>query len=237
MFRLGYSAYFRFKGNRETKIGTGKIVSRKYKFILFMIPKVATSSFIFSFPEHSRMDFDAFPTQDSLVKLFLDEQESKHYYKFAFVRNPWARVVSCYNDKICDVNKINKITIIAKYPGLRPDMPFGEFVRWLCSEEGRDEYADRHWKSQYRLLTDDCGKVPFDYVGKLENLEEDMKRICDQISIPEFAIPHRNPGSKHIESRAKTEKFQNYRKYYTKETRNLIAERYKKDIEAFSYVF
>jgi hypothetical protein len=169
--------------------------------------------------------------------LFPDRPESEQYYKFAFVRNPWARVVSCYNDKICNVDKINKVTIIAKYPSLRPDMSFADFVQWLCCEEGRDEYADPHWRSQHELLTDESGEIPLDYVGRLESLEEDMNRICDQTSIPKFSIPHSNPGSKHIESKPKTGRFQNYRDYYTNETRDLIEERYKKDIEEFGYAF
>lgn len=237
MFRLIYLVYFQIKGSRVNKRRASKIVSRKYKFIFFMIPKVATSSFLSLFLREPAMNFDAFRSRDPLAKIFPDPHEFELYYKFAFVRNPWARVVSCYVDKIHNVNKINKVMIIAKYPGLRPGMPFAEFVQWLCCEGGRDEFADPHWKSQCELLADEFGAILLDYVGRLENLEEDMERICDQTCIPRLAMPHKNTKSNAFEGNSKGKKNRSYKEYYTDKTRDLIAERYKKDIEVFGYVF
>ena len=237
-FRLCYAVYYRIKGSRKTKARVGKIISLEHKFVFFMIPKVATSSF-----RRWQAQFEAIRTRSPLSKVVTDQAERERYYRFAFVRNPWSRVVSCYNDKICNVNKINKITIMARYPGLTPNMSFPDFVDWLCSEEGQDAYADPHWRSQHDLLADESGKVRLDFVGRLENLQGDMDEVCERISIPKFKIPHRNRARNGQETGEAGENGESgreprhYRDYYTNETRDLVAERYKKDLETFGYRF
>ena len=228
VFRLGYNFYFFLTGRRRTTFVSGKIVSRKYKFILFLVPRVATRSFLISFVARPSLNFEAFQTREDLGELFPGGHGQSDYYKFAIVRNPWDRVISCYNDKIRNADSINKVNIITKYRGLRPGMSFDEFVRWLCSSEGQDENADGHWISQYKPLTDDKGNIICDYIGRLENLETDFKHICKEIPMPYFDVPHRN------RSRGRDI---NYRKYYNDETRYLVARRYRKDIELFGYDF
>jgi hypothetical protein len=68
--------------------------------------------------------------------------------------------------------------------------------------------------------------MDIDFIGKIENLQNDFNTICDNIGIPRKPLTQRNK-SKH----------DHYSKYYDKETRDIVASRFAEDIEMFGYKF
>ena len=135
------------------------------------------------------------------------------YFKFTFCRNPYSRVVSNYIMCTTDESRINQICQFHNNPS---SMSFSEFVEFIC------KYDNHHWQPQIDFVYG----YDMDFIGKLENFEEDFNNVCDKIGILRQQLPHAN----------KT-KHKHYTEYYDDETRQIVAEKYAKDIEHFEYEF
>ncbi|MEX0921056.1 MAG: sulfotransferase family protein [Candidatus Pacearchaeota archaeon] len=143
----------------------------------------------------------------------------KSYFKFAFVRNPYDRIVSCYEDKVK-----RKFWKEFRELGIKQEDSFKDFVKKISKIP--EEKADRHFVSQSYLLTNKKGNLIPDFIGRFENLEGDYKKVCQKLGI-------KNPPKLPQKNKGKRDK--DYRKYYDKETQKLVEERYKKDFELFGY--
>ena len=84
-------------------------------------------------------------------------------------------------------------------------------------------------RSQYDHLSDEEGNLLVNFIGRYENFSEDFYKIIEAIEVPLMLIPKRN-----IRKERKT---QDYRKYYTPLSREIVEKKYKKDLEFFGYEF
>jgi hypothetical protein len=113
---------------------------------------------------------------------------------------------------------------LTRYAGIQPGMPFRDFVNWLQSEEGSDDYADRHWVSQHRLLPD-CGACS---VSRLERMDEDLPGILSKFGIQVPDIPHERRSVWPVDG---------YREFYDADMRRAVHRRYERDIELYGFDF
>ena len=132
------------------------------------------------------------------------------YFKFAFVRNPWDRTVSEY-----------------RRWGLEKGLSFQQFVRGQWEESEPTRVADRnvHAAPQADFLYDEQRQIGVDFVGQFERLEADWASVCARIG-KRIQLPTANATS-----------HDHYSAYYDDETMELIARRYRTDIDAFGYRF
>ena len=91
-----------------------------------------------------------------------------------------------------------------------------------------DEYLD--WRVtndmylQKRYFFDEKDQLIVDFVGRLENLNDDFENICKIISI-NSTLPHLN------QSRGNN----NIKEYYSKESIDFVYDAFKEDIITFGY--
>jgi hypothetical protein len=152
------------------------------------------------------------------------EDSLRGYDTFAFIRNPFDRIVSCYRDKIFH-NKFHHALYSDYFFDLPADMSFAEFVQRLSAIP--DRLADRHFKSQASSLYEN-GKPLANQIGRFENLREDWRKLALQYNFdPELA--HCN------DSKTKAGVLSDFRAYYDERLVELVYRRYKHDVELLGY--
>ena len=144
--------------------------------------------------------------------------ETENYFKFTFVRNPWDRFLSTY------------FYFRAQGRGGRGDAKMGKVVNRYKSFKDfalnfnnipSNKWVFPHFNEQLNWISKN-----HDFVGRFETLQEDFKTICDRTGIPRHQLPHENKSN-----------HKHYTESYDEETKQIIAEKYAKDIEYFGYKF
>ena len=159
----------------------------------------------------------------------ITQQDFSGYYKFSFVRNPWARLVSEY-----------------RYRNFLSHKSFKDFVMNKLPEPGWDDKY-RHIMPQTGMLYDKAGNLLVDFVGKFERLQQDFDQVCKQLGFEHSGLSHVNSSDKKSrELRRKVrnflrrngeDKLRNYVDFYDTETRETVSQLYRADIKNFGYSF
>lgn len=187
--------------------------------VFFGIPKVATRSVIAAV----RADRDLAAMGLRWGEMTLADALTDSHHPAAtitvIVRNPWARAYSAWSDKIARLDPAgNRARRIARFPGLRPGMPFADFVTWLASPRGGDRGADRHWLSQHCFLP-----RPPDTLLRLEEIGETLPLFGRRLALGQQNATGTAPDA--------------WRAAYTPVLTDAIARRYATDIARFGYEF
>lgn len=181
------------------------------KFIWFRNAKAGTRSILNIF---DKMNLNL--TADHALQCYYSPQYYKDYFKFAFVRNPYDRLVSGWHNKIIDKNFLG-------FENERwEDMK--HFDRFVDYVSGLDlDTCNNHFRRQCHVI--DLNEV--NYIGRLENFEADLSEIFKMLGLPKVEIPHKN----------KSVNRQSYQEYYTASTRQKVERMYRKDLQLFGYSF
>ena len=154
------------------------------------------------------------------------------YFSFAFVRNPWDRLVSCYQyfksggrgfitdiqaqEALADCDSFEQFAVdIEKYQARLSAFPAPEVSLPHMP----------HLLPQVFWTHDDQGREVIDFIGRFERLEVDFGLIGKRLGIP-GDLPHMN-----------TTEHGEYRSYYTSRSRDAIANAYRDDVDRFGYDF
>jgi len=145
---------------------------------------------------------------------------------FSFVRNPWARLVSGYNQKMSQPElsgerPAKRLREIDRR--FRPGMGFEEFAKLVCVLP--DDRTEKHFRSQSYFLKHEGQLIP-DFVGRLEQIEQDWPVLQEVMGV-QLQLRHANKAGD-----------ADYRSYYSDTgIRDLVANRYAEDISTFGYEF
>ncbi|MBS3820915.1 MAG: sulfotransferase family 2 domain-containing protein [Phycisphaerae bacterium] len=170
----------------------------------------------------------------------LDRPEQ--YIVFAFVRNPWERLVSWYTmiheafalglpDALKSRRNLHHF-LYARYNPLWRDVhrhapTFDEFVR-KCRRQIEVKpgihYSCGYPQSDYLKAADDTFRA--DFVGRIEHFAGDVAALGHRLGVDFDTIPHEN-RSLHA----------HYADYYTPQTQAIVRDVFREDIERFGYAF
>ena len=203
------------------------MINHDHRFIFVHIPKTAGNSVnrVFGVKWEDHKDLAAYAAQ-------IPEELFKRYYKFAIVRNPWARMLSDYNYQVKKSRPAASKLFLFDERGEKR-----RFRAWLeavladpfhydpSSWGGAVSSHIHRWSPQVDWISLN-GTMAVDKVIPIERLDSGFNEVCQSLGLRAPHVPHRN-GRFHW----------HYSWYYDDGARDLVAQYYAKDIEAFGYSF
>lgn len=179
------------------------ILFQKFPLIYARIPKVANSSIKAALtrllskpPEESyRTTSDMMwrkgtNGETTMIEAHAAQQRRSSHFIFTFVRNPFDRLVSAYNNKIIENTHLSTAM---RRMGLELNMPFQTFLEITCNTGDAD--LDVHLLPQSKILLHRNSLVPR-FIGRMETMEEDwtiLRRRLRQSGLPSLGrLPEKN---------------------------------------------
>ncbi len=121
-------------------------------------------------------------------KRFWESLTDGEAFRFAFVRNPYARLLSCYRDKIQSQREPRFLLSIGIKDGSIPS--FLEFLQIISKQNPAQ--MNRHWMPQARLIPE---QIKLSMLGRFENLESDLSLLGKNLGLTDVPLkrvdPHR----------------------------------------------
>lgn len=189
------------------------------KFIFIHISKTGGSSIHKMIEDHKKQN--NIPPECRSAHRFMDADSEvdgltkrvdvfyADYYKFAFVRNPWARIASGYYHQIQE--KRDK------------DGNFANFIKRIQNPKISFFYRTQFsWIAPY-------GSIGVDFVGRYENYEKDLDHVCDILGM-ENTVKTQNIRTLFFGK-------YNYKDFYTPALVEKVRVMYEEDIDFFGYKF
>ncbi|HEX5684138.1 MAG TPA: sulfotransferase family 2 domain-containing protein [Ideonella sp.] len=128
-------------------------------------------------------------------------------FRFTCTRNPWDRVVSFY---------------FSPHRG-RVQWTREDFLRFIPTVPATREYLALPGDAAPTLAV---AARNVHRILRFEHLQDDFNAVCSTIGIASQELPRRNRSER-----------EGYRKYYDDETRALVTQRFRDEIEFFGYTF
>jgi hypothetical protein len=213
------------------------MIDDKHKFIFVHIPKCAGTSvykaLLSGLDENNDINntkHGGWDAKNKIYKQHATALQTKefycsgfyNYFRFTFTRNPWSRAISDYlwmtNTDVNSSREMRKGTF-SEYLNNKNDFN-------IKNLKNKSFYRYDHILPQTDFILDENGQSMVNFIGKIENLQQDFNTVCDKIGIPQQELPHANKTN-----------HKHYTEYYDDETREIVAQKYARDIECFGYKF
>lgn len=167
------------------------------------------------------------PTLAGLT-VFHEMASSADTLRFTFVRNPYARLLSAWSNKIAGKPLRPGDPYIDLYLNSRPaarsqpaqSLSFSEFVHFV--HETIDESVDPHWDRQTARVS--VQGLKLDLIGRVETFENDFVTVLHHARKSSIRIPRLNHSGP-----------ADWQPYYSAELANTVYRLYEQDFDIFGY--
>lgn len=148
-------------------------------------------------------------------------------FKFAFVRNPWERLVSWWS-MIDGAREQDHSTPLNKFQSyvLQRASTFQEFIT-NCTDEIIDFDGPKYiFRNQIDYLVDENGEVIVDLIGRFENFQQNFDEVTKRLGRKNARLPQVNSSRHGV-----------YMDYYTPAMAEVVGRHYARDLKTFGYRF
>jgi hypothetical protein len=215
-------------------------ISHKYRVIFIHIQKTGGNSISNLFHELDSELIQELPLANTTKRLkhcfisdiqtILSPELFADYTKFSIVRNPYERLFSWYSmfkyqktDFGIAAGAMPKADVLGDAVLVEAEAYLNSFESFLAMPN--NGLLERFYYNQldYLLIQD---KLAVDKVLRFENLSHDFNELAEQLTIS-ATLPHVN------QSKVK----QDYREVYSEKSKDIVAQRFQRDLNYFSYYF
>lgn len=212
-------------------------VSDKWRYYFLANPKVASTTilavlqtaerdgappFLKELHDRSKSPLRSFSRRDAVDAVLTGDA----YFKFAYVRNPFTRILSCYLDKMVKNNGERRR--LAPTLGFSPDHypTFREFLDAIHAQS--EEQRDAHWANQSYLLQ--MNNIAYDFIGRYESFAQSFPLLLKRIGIPLDYFAGADKDARHA-----TNSGSQIEQYIGEEEKKIILDIYGRDFTTLAY--
>lgn len=178
-------------------------------YIFIHIPKTGGSSILHALNIHNYCCHEPISRYPNYL--------TQNVFKFAFVRNPFDRILSAYIYLTGGFG--NEYDAAFAQANLDHFKNFNEFIKEF--EINTELQSWLHFQSVFNFIDG-----PMDFIGKYENIQTDFNAVCDHIGLIRIPLEHKN-SSNH----------KHYSTYYNKKSIKIIEKIFCRELDEFDYAF
>ena len=211
------------------------IINNLNKFIHVAIPRTATTCLNTALGNRNHPE--PILHHATISEILEKNPNTKDFFKFTFVRNPFDKLVSIYHEFRKNRGKQYSGLITYEKDLLSEfDMDNDvESFRNFCRNLGESKWVyDLFFKPQFDFISID-GENIMDFIGRFEDLEGDWSQIREDIGFGHVDLQKSVVGEPRGFIRGSIH--QPYKQYYSGTEIKVVEKLYSKDLEYFNYKF